>query len=476
MTFKFAGARAQVCKYCNFLVARTDRGLASMGRVADLVEIPSPLAVGVTGYWNGKRFEVEGRVQLDRVGAASAPWQEFYVALVDSGEGFWVAYAQGRWYWTRDVQPTPQLPALHGLRPGVSMPLSGAGMITVAEVGQRRVISAEGELPDVAMPGGVTPYVDFGAQGNVFGTLDYGDGGAIPPKLFVGAQFDPASFKLDSGQPMEVKAAEVTAVTCPGCGGSLPLAAAGTSERIVCRYCGMASDIKQGGVLAALGHAPRPTEQPFIPLGSEGLLRDRQVTVIGFMVRGTWVEGEHYTWREYLLYAGPNGGYVWLLEEERKWQLAVPIPPGEALIRRGAVDYQNRHYHFKQSVEARVECVIGEFYWKVEVGETVQASEYTGAGGLVSVEQDQNEQNASFCYPVTADEVGRAFRIAAPPSPGLFDGAAAAAEESGINWGKVIVWAIIILILIIWLSSDGCDGGSSGGGSGFYVGPSFGGK
>ena len=43
MTFKFAGARAQVCKYCKFLVARTDRGLVRVGQVADLVEIPSPL-------------------------------------------------------------------------------------------------------------------------------------------------------------------------------------------------------------------------------------------------------------------------------------------------------------------------------------------------------------------------------------------------------------------------------------------------
>ena len=91
MTFKFAGARAQVCKFCKFLVARTDRGLAKIGLCADLVELPSPLSVGAMGTWNGKRFEVEGRIQIDRVGAASAPWQEFYVGLVESGEGFWIA-------------------------------------------------------------------------------------------------------------------------------------------------------------------------------------------------------------------------------------------------------------------------------------------------------------------------------------------------------------------------------------------------
>lgn len=474
MTFKFAGARAQVCKYCKFLVARTDRGLTPMGRVADLVEIPSPLQVGVTGYWNGKRFEVEGRVQLDRVGAASAPWQEFYVGLTDSGEGYWVAFAQGRWYWTREIVGA-QLPPLSSLGPGTTLALRETGPISIAEVGRRKVISAEGELPDVALAGGVTPYADFGGQGNVFGTLDYGDGQTIPPKLFVGQQMDPASFKLDSGQPLEVKEAQVSAVTCPGCGGSLPLASS-QSERIVCRYCGMASDVRAGGQLAALGHAPRPTEQPFIPLGSEGVLRDRRVIVIGFVVRGTWVDGEHYAWREYLLWSGPNGGYVWLLEEDRKWQLAVPIPPGEATVRRGSVDYQNRHYHFKQSVEARVECVIGEFYWKVEAGETVQASEYTGPGGLISVEQDRNEVNLSFCYPVSAQEIGQAFQIAAPPTPGAFESFQSSAESSGVNWGKVITWAIIILIVIIWLSASDDCGSSGSGGTGVYVGPSFGGK
>ena len=100
MTFKFAGARAQVCKYCKFLVARTDRGLTPIGQVADLVEIPSPLSMGVTGYWEKRRFEVEGRVQIDRAGAASAPWQEFLIVLPDTSESYWVAFAQGRWYWT----------------------------------------------------------------------------------------------------------------------------------------------------------------------------------------------------------------------------------------------------------------------------------------------------------------------------------------------------------------------------------------
>src|SRR5687767_6105790 len=85
MTFRFAGAGAQVCKHCNFVVARTDRNLVAIGRMADLVEIPSPLQVNTTGRWGNEPFVVDGRVQLDRASAPGAPWQEFFIAFPQSG-------------------------------------------------------------------------------------------------------------------------------------------------------------------------------------------------------------------------------------------------------------------------------------------------------------------------------------------------------------------------------------------------------
>ncbi len=472
MTFKFAGAKAQVCKYCKFLVARTDRGLAKVGQVADLVEIPSPLSLGATGYWNGKRFEIEGRVQLDRVGAASAPWQEFALVLQDTDETFWIAYAQGRWYWTREVPGFTELPPLGRLRPGAQLQLPHAGGITVSEIGRRTVVSAEGELPFVAAPGGVTPYADFTGPNGVFGTMDYGDGQSIPPKLFVGQQFDPAGFKLDSGQPLEVTQAQVEACTCPGCGGSLPLLAPGLTERIVCKYCGTVSDLQQGGAMQALGQAPRPPVNPYIPLGAEGVLRNNRVICIGFVVRGTTVEGQRYRWREYLLYAGPSVGYVWLMEEDLKWQFVTNLPPGEVQVAGLEAVYRGQRYAYKQSVSASVEYVVGEFYWKVQIGETVQATEYQGPGGSISTERDEQEINMSFCAPITGQEIAQAFRIAPPPAPAMF--ASSSSGGSGIGCSPTLIWVVIIVVIILIVLFSDCDGGSSGGG--VYVGPGFGGK
>jgi hypothetical protein len=470
MTFKFAGARAQVCKYCKFLVARTDRGLSSLGHMADLVEIPSALAVGFGGYWGGKRFEVEGRVQLDRVGAASAPWQEFFITLPESGAGYWIASAQGRWYWTQEVRPAPQLPSLGMLHPGAPVMLPGAGPVTITEVGRRRTVSAEGELPNVAPPGAVTPFADFGGAGGVFGTLDYGDGQSIAPALFLGKQFDPATFKLDSGTPLDAPAAEVKECTCPTCGGSLPLASPGTTERIVCRYCGAISDLRQGH-LSVLGQAPKPPVQPYIPLGSVGTLRGKQVTMIGFVMRGTWVDGEHYGWREYLLYAGPSDGYVWLTEEDDKWQLVMPVPPADVQFAGDTALMAGKRYRFKQSVHAQVDYVVGEFYWKVAIGESVEATEYKGPDGIVSVERDSNEVNTSFCYPMKASDIGRAFNIAPPPSMSFVtDGDP---ERASKKIRQIVTIVVILVIIVILISAmDDCDGGGSGG---VYVGPSYGG-
>jgi hypothetical protein len=473
MTFKLAGARSQVCKYCKFLVARSDRGLSALGRVADLAELPSPLSVGVTGRWNGQRFEVEGRLQLDRVGAASAPWQEFYVVLVETGEGYWVAHAQGRWYATRAVQPLPELPPLGALGPGRVFPIGQVGNVAIAEVGRRRVLTAEGELPNVPPIGAIAPYADFSGANGLFGTIDYGDGQTVGPCLYAGSAFDPATFQLDSGQPLERPEAKVEACTCPGCGGSLPLVAPGTTERIVCRYCGVVSDVAQGA-LKAIGQAPRPRTEPYIPIGQEGNLRGKPVVCIGFVERGTVVEGVAYAWREYLLYAGPSLGYLWLMEEDLKWQLVSPLSLGDIERAGTTVHLRGNSYEFKQAVKAYVEYVVGEFYWKIAVGESVTATEYAGPGGNVSLEQDGSEVNASFCEPIEPSELASAFNIAPPPSPSKLQ-TEWGTDPGGLAVGCFWIVALVLFVLFVGAVAD-CEGGDDDDGGGVYVGPSYSGK
>jgi len=483
ITFQFAGAKAIVCKYCKALVVRTDRALAMVGRVADLLEIASPFTLHATGKWGGKRFEVEGRVQVDRAGAPGAPWQEFFIGFPETGEWCWIASAQGRFYSTVEVKPTPPLPPPGSLRPGAPLQIQGQGALTVVEVGKRRVVSAEGQLPNVALPGVATWFADIAGPNGVFGTIDYGSDdpqAPIPPALYIGTQFDPAGFQLDSGQPLEQPQAKVAEAQCPTCGGSLPIVAPGTAERVVCRYCGTVSDIKQGGRLEALAQAPKPPMEPYIPIGAQGTLRGKQSICVGFVIRGCTVEGDRYHWREYLLYGGPSAGYAWLMEEDGAWKFVVPINAGDVREANNTVDYRGQYYRFKQSVSASVEAVVGEFYWRVEVGETVQATDYEGSGGIVSVERAETEVTHSLCTPISDGEIALAFNLSPPVQAYHYQGGDYAPPQAK-RISPAVVWVIIILVIILVVLASECDGGGgsgsySSGSNTHYVGPSFGGK
>jgi hypothetical protein len=220
-----------------------------------------------------------------------------------------------------------------------------------------------------------------------------------------------------------------------------------------------------------LKQAPKPPVEPEIPLGASGTLRGHQVMVIGFVVRGCTVEGERYRWHEYLLYAGPSVGYLWLMQEDGAWQHVTPIPPGSVVVEGGAARMHDRRYTFKQSVDASVECVIGEFYWKVEIGETVRATEYEGPGGIVSVEEADTEVNDSFCERIPTREIEQAFNVRLA-GPALFSGGGGDAAPARSGMSTLLVIGIVIFILLVLCAVGTCGGGGTGSSSG---GPSFGG-
>ena len=467
VTFKFAGALSVVCEYCKSIVARTDRGLEAQGRMADLIEIPTPLVQGATGQWNGEMFEVIARLQMDRAGAPGAPWQEILVWFPREDRTSWVAYAQGRWYATSEVPSPGGLPAFESLRPGSHVNLSHLGSYVVQEVAQRRVVAGQGSMKSIPKPGAVTRYADISGPGGRFGTVDYGDGSAAPT-LYLGSQFDPATMKLDSGMPLEAPEAKVSAVECPNCGASFELMSQ-QSERVVCQYCGTASDVSQGN-LSALGPAPRPPIEPYIPIGSRGNLRGIDYVVCGFVVRSCFVEGVRYSWREYLLFGGESAGYRWLMEEDGRWTFVEPLEAGDVLDSGHGAMFRGGNYSFKQQVQATVDYVIGEFYWKVEIGETVEATEFEGPGGKVSREKTAQEVTYSFVSPLQPSELG-AFGVTPPAGPAFFSGGG---DDDGTSASNILVTIVIIIVvcIVLALAMSGSCGGGYGGGS--YGGSGYG--
>ena len=64
ITFKVGSSITVICEFCGSAVARTDRDVRNLGKVADLIDTQSPLRVGLEGRFDGQPFVLTGRVQI----------------------------------------------------------------------------------------------------------------------------------------------------------------------------------------------------------------------------------------------------------------------------------------------------------------------------------------------------------------------------------------------------------------------------
>ena len=384
--FKSGQSIVVICGYCRSAVARTDRDLKDLGKVAELVETGSPLTLGLRGSWNGVPFELTGRAQLGH--ELGGQWDEWYATFSNGWLG-WLAEAQGRFYLTFQY-PIPdgvQVPSLDQLQLGqVIHGLAQQTPMTVAETGQATAQGAIGEIPYLLTPGETYYYADLSGPNKAFGTLDYNES---PPLVFLGHQVTLAELGITATKAPEREQRQVGAaqLNCPNCAGPLELRAPDKTERVTCPNCNSLLDVNQGQLefLKAL------KKQPFellIPLGSQGELPEGKMTVIGAMSRSVTIEGTQYFWTEYLLY-NPTVGFRWLVHSDDHWSYVQAVPTGEvaeALKSAKSAYFRGKSFKIFQDAFADVESVLGEFYWKVEAGERVHAVDYVHPPEILSKE------------------------------------------------------------------------------------------
>lgn len=383
--FKIGSSVVRICDYCNSVVARGDRRLEDLGKVADLVETGSPLQIGLRGVYRGVPFELTGRAQLGH--EAGGVWDEWYAAFQDGRWG-WLAEAQGRFYLTFQgtIPQQALIEPFEALELGEAVPsLPLQVPLIVAEKGIARALGAKGEIPYKVTPGEEYEYADLSGQHGEFATLDYSQ---QPPLVFIGRELRLAELGFPPDVvPPEREARRVAAMqlNCPQCAGPLELRAPDKSERVTCPNCSSLLDINQGKLqfLKALD----PRVKPFIPLGSMADFDGARLMLIGFMVRSVEFEGVRYYWEEYLLY-NPQVGFRWLVRSDDNWNFVETVPPA-AVTSSGdrAVIYEGKRFKLYQDAAARVEHVYGEFYWKVTTGEVVRAADYIAPPLMLSKEE-----------------------------------------------------------------------------------------
>ncbi len=455
--FKSGQSIVVICEFCRSAVARTDRELKDLGKVAELVETGSPLDIGIRGKWKDVPFELTGRAQLGH--EMGGQWDEWYATFANGWLG-WLAEAQGRFYITFQY-PIPegvQLPQFDQLQLGQPVPgLPWPTPMMVAETGRATALGAKGEIPYLLTPGEAYYYADLSGVNNAFGTLDYNQS---PPLVFLGQQVTLAELGITTTRTPEREERRVSAahVSCPNCAGPLELRAPDKTERVTCPNCNSLLDVNQGQ-LQFLKALEKPWFQPVIPLGSVGEVPEGKMTVIGAMARSVTVEGTQYFWGEYLLY-NPQIGFRWLVHSDNHWNYVQAVPPGEVTESAKSATYRGKHYKIFQDAQAKVEIVVGEFYWKVEAGEAVRGVDYVAAPYMLSKEvstvyiSDPNdasktkrttgEINWSLGTYLTVPQVEKAFSVSGLPRPSNI-----APNQPYKHWWVYKYWIAFIVVTLL---------------------------
>ena len=212
--FKAGSTIVLVCPFCRSAIARTDRALEDLGKVAEIADSESPLKLGLKGTFNGQLFELTGRARIRH--EAGGFWDEWYATFSNGWVG-WLAEAQGKFYLTF-YQPLPdgaQIPPFESLRLGQVIEIvSNQTPLIVTEKGAATSIAADGEIPYKLTPNERSNYADLSGKGNAFGTIDYS---MSPPWVFVGSQVSLSEIGLGDAKPVQREAgsAAVGAMKCP---------------------------------------------------------------------------------------------------------------------------------------------------------------------------------------------------------------------------------------------------------------------
>ena len=197
-------------------------------------------------------------------------------------------------------------------------------------------------------------------------------------------------------------------VSCPACGASITLRALGKSVMASCESCHTQLDVSRPEI-QIIQRYDRQFAELRIPLGARGTLRGELFEVIGGMQRRV----DDYSWEEYLLF-NPYIGFRWLVHDDGYWRFGTMLRETPFINELGEVQYQGETYTRSESSSPVVDWVLGEFYWRVAAGDTVDSTDYAGPSANLSLEKAAGEITWTRLESVRAAEIDDAFSSPKP--------------------------------------------------------------
>ncbi len=186
----------------------------------------------------------------------------------------------------------------------------------------------------------------------------------------------------------------------------------GHTLSVTCGSCRSVLDTSKGDAAFVAKVQAKFPVQPLIPLGTRGKFDGVQYEAIGFEQRYIIADGETFYWQEYVLFH-PYKGFRYLIESTGHWTFVRPteVLPGGMFHK----SYEGRVYRPFQKAVARTGFVIGEFPWRVEIGESVTAIDFVSPPCVLSSESNAVETTWSEGRYITGAEVWQAFGLKDEP-------------------------------------------------------------
>lgn len=216
----------------------------------------------------------------------------------------------------------------------------------------------------------------------------------------IGGDEDSKNFAAGTAQAM--------VFSCPACGGQIRIHAVGQSLSAACSHCTSVIDVSSRE-LNILQKAQKATKKidPDIKLDSVGTLQGVRWRVIGIILQTD--STEMWYWVEYLLF-NPLKGFRWLAENQGHWTLFKKTKYKPKTTGNTATLYNNT-YKLYTADESKVVQAIGEFYWRIKVGESSKVKDYIKPPEMLSMAKSDSDVVWSIGEYLPQAQVEAAFNL-----------------------------------------------------------------
>jgi hypothetical protein len=250
--------------------------------------------------------------------------------------------------------------------------------------------------------------------------------------------------------------AKTRALACPNCGGPVVLRGFGYALTVVCQQCFSVLDASTPELKILQQIQAKYRRTPKIPLGTRGKIGGAQWETIGYQTRTIEEDGQSFSWDEYLLF-NPYKGFRYLTEYDGHWNYVTPmeaLPARMGMAGRPAVSLDGKIFKHFSGAEAATTFVLGEFPWRVKVGETVIADDFVNPPTVLSSETTQDEVTWSRGEYTAGGDIWKAFALpgSAPRAQGVYLNQPSPYKSGGM-WGNFGLFLLLLIALALFFAT-----------------------